>query len=67
MQMHRAKVIVRMVPAWGDRKVAGGAVGGAPPVKPMLVWAGSGLSSVLVRMLGLVQEVVVLVVGMEGL
>ena len=30
MQMPRAKAIVRTVPAWGYRKVAGGAAGRAP-------------------------------------
>jgi hypothetical protein len=33
MQMPRAKAIVRTVPAWGDRKVAGGTAGRAPPVR----------------------------------
>ena len=37
MQMPRAKAIVRTVPAWGDRKVAGGAAGRAPPVRPVRV------------------------------
>jgi hypothetical protein len=35
MQMPRAKAIVRTVPAWGDRKVAGGAAGRAPLVRPV--------------------------------
>jgi hypothetical protein len=35
MQMPRAKAIVRTVPAWGDRMVAGGAAGRAPPVRPV--------------------------------
>jgi hypothetical protein len=35
MQMPRAKAIVRTVPAWGDWKVADGAAGRAPPVRPM--------------------------------
>jgi hypothetical protein len=35
MQMPRAKAIVRTVPAWGDRKVVGGAAGLAPPVRPV--------------------------------
>jgi hypothetical protein len=33
MQMPRAKAIVRTVPAWGDRKVAGGAAGRATPIR----------------------------------
>jgi hypothetical protein len=33
--MPRAKAVVRTVPAWGDRKVAGGAVGRATPVRPV--------------------------------
>jgi hypothetical protein len=59
--MPRAKAIVRMVPAWGDRKVAGGAAGRPPLVRPVrvtgqtvLVWANISSVSVLVRMLGLV-------------
>jgi hypothetical protein len=35
MQMPRAKTIVRTTPAWGDRKVAGGAAGQASPVRPV--------------------------------
>jgi hypothetical protein len=35
VQMPRAKAIVRTVPAWGDRKVAGGAAGRATPVRPV--------------------------------
>jgi hypothetical protein len=35
MQMPRAKAIVRTVQAWGDRKVVGGVVGRATPVKPV--------------------------------
>jgi hypothetical protein len=52
---------VRTVPAWGDRKVAGGAAGRPPLVRPVrvtgqtvLVWANISSVSVLVRMLGLV-------------
>jgi hypothetical protein len=33
VQMPRAEVIVRTVPAWGDRKVASGATGRATPVR----------------------------------
>jgi hypothetical protein len=62
MQMPKANAIVRTIPAWGDRKVASGAAGQAPPVRPVLVWTDSGLVFVLVRMLCLV-----LVVGMESL
>jgi hypothetical protein len=54
-----------MVPAWGDRKVAGGATGRATPVKPVQVWTDSKLVFVVVRMLILVQVVVVLVVGLQ--
>jgi hypothetical protein len=35
MQMPSAKAIVRTVPAWGDRKVAGGVVGRSTPVRPV--------------------------------
>jgi hypothetical protein len=35
VQMPRAKAIVRMVPAWGERKAAGGAIGQATPVRPV--------------------------------
>jgi hypothetical protein len=37
MQMPRAKVIVRMVPAWGEKNVVGGATGRATPVRPVQV------------------------------
>jgi hypothetical protein len=37
MQIPRAKAIVRTVPAWGDWKVASGAVGQATPVRPVHV------------------------------
>jgi hypothetical protein len=37
MQMPRAKAIVRTVPAWGERKLSSGAVGGARPVRPVQV------------------------------
>jgi hypothetical protein len=33
VQMPRAKVIVKSVPAWGDRKAAGGGAGPATPVR----------------------------------
>jgi hypothetical protein len=35
VQMPRAKVSVRIVPAWGERKDVGGAAGRAPPVRPV--------------------------------
>jgi hypothetical protein len=54
-----------MVPAWGDRKVAGGAASRATPVKPVQVWTNSELVFVVVRMLILVLVVVVLVVGLQ--
>jgi hypothetical protein len=74
VQMPRAKVSVRTVPAWGERKVAGGVAGGVKPVRLVLkpirpVWSqqGTSLVFVLVRSLGLLQEVVLLVVGLESL
>jgi hypothetical protein len=35
VQMPRAKASVRTVPAWGERKVVGGAAGRATPVRPV--------------------------------
>jgi hypothetical protein len=35
VQMPRAKVSVRTVPAWGERKAVGGATGRATPVRPV--------------------------------
>jgi hypothetical protein len=35
VQMPRAKASVRTVPAWGERKVAGGVAGRATPVRPV--------------------------------
>jgi hypothetical protein len=74
VQMSRAKAIVRMVPAWGDRKVASGAAGRATPARlvhytsrPVQVWTDKVLVSVLMRRLGFVRVVVVLVVGMGSL
>jgi hypothetical protein len=52
--MPRAKAIVRMVPAWRERKVASGATGRATPVRPVQVWANRGLDFMPVRRLGLV-------------
>jgi hypothetical protein len=37
VQMPRAKASVRIVPAWGERKAAGGVAGGVKPVRP--VWS----------------------------
>jgi hypothetical protein len=36
LQMPRAKVSVRTVPAWGERKGAGGVAGGVKQVRPVL-------------------------------
>jgi hypothetical protein len=36
VQMPRAKVSVRTITAWGERKAAGGAAGGVKPVRPVL-------------------------------
>jgi hypothetical protein len=65
--MPRAKVSVRTVPAWGERKAAGGAAGRGTPVRLVQVWADKGLVFVPVVSIGLVLEVVVLVVGLESL
>jgi hypothetical protein len=35
VQMPRAKASVRTVPAWGERKAAGGVAGRATPVRPV--------------------------------
>jgi hypothetical protein len=35
VQMPRAKVTVRTVPAWGERKAVGGAAGRATSVRPV--------------------------------
>jgi hypothetical protein len=74
VQMPRAKVIVRTVLAWGDRKAAGGAAGRPTPVRPVRhtgqTGAGlgrQGLVFVPMKSLGLVQKLVVLVVGLESL
>jgi hypothetical protein len=74
VQMPRAKVSVRTVPAWGEQKAVGSAAGGVKPVRPVLkpvrqVWGlqGASLVFVLVRSLDLSQVVVVLVVGLESL
>jgi uncharacterized protein (DUF983 family) len=65
--MPKAKASVRTVPAWGEQKVAKGVAGGVNPVRP--VWRQQGVSLVfmLVMSLDLLQEVVVLVVGLESL
>jgi hypothetical protein len=60
-------VSVRTVPAWGERKAAGGATSRATPVRPVQVWTDNTLGFVLVQMLSLVLEVVVLVVGLGSL
>jgi hypothetical protein len=74
VQMPRSKASVRTVPAWGERKVVGGAVGQATPVRPVrgtgqtgAGLAGSSSGFVPVQVRGLVLEVVVLVVGLESL
>jgi hypothetical protein len=67
VQLPRAKASVRTVPAWGERKAVGGAAGWATPVRPVQACTGRSLGFVLVQMLSLVQEVVVLVVGLESL
>jgi hypothetical protein len=41
VQMPRAKVSVRTVPAWGERMSAGGVAGGVKPVRPVLDWTDS--------------------------
>jgi hypothetical protein len=45
VQMPRAKASVRTVPTWGERKVVGGAVGRATPVRPVrhICQTGAGL------------------------
>jgi hypothetical protein len=72
--MPRAKASVKTVPAWGERKAAGGVAGRVKLIRPVLklvrpVWSqqGASLVFVLMRSLGLFQEVVVLVVGLESL
>jgi hypothetical protein len=63
VQMPKAKASVRTVPAWGERKAAGGVAGGVRFGVCMV----ASLVFVLVRSLGLSQVVVVLVVGLESL
>jgi hypothetical protein len=58
VHMPRAKAIVRMVPAWRERKVVSGAAGRATPVRLVQVWADKGLAFMPVRRLDLVQVVV---------
>jgi hypothetical protein len=67
VQMPRAKASVRTVPTWGERKAVGGTTGRATPAKPVQAWTGSSSGFVLVQVRGLFLEVVVLVVGLEGL
>jgi hypothetical protein len=64
VQMPRAKASVRTVPAWGERKAAGGAAGWAVPLRPVQAWTGSSSGFVLVQVRGLFLEVAVLVVGL---
>jgi hypothetical protein len=65
--MPRAKVSVRTVPAWGERKAVGGAAGRATPVRLVQAWTGNSSVFVLVQVRGLFLEFVVLVVGLESL
>jgi hypothetical protein len=67
VQMPKAKTSVRTVPAWGEQKVAGGVAGREKPVRPVWRQEGANLFFVLVMSLGSLQEVVVLVVGLESL
>jgi hypothetical protein len=67
VQMPRAKVSVRTVWAWGERKAVGGAAVQATPVRPVQAWTGSSLGFVLVQVRGLFLEVVVPVEGLESL
>jgi hypothetical protein len=51
VQIPRAKVSVRTVPAWGERKAARGVAGGVKPVRPVWkpvrpVWRQQGVSLV---------------------
>jgi hypothetical protein len=66
VQMPRAKASARTVPAWGERKAAGGAAGWATPVRHVQAWTDRILGFVIVQVLGLVLEVVVVVVGLES-
>jgi hypothetical protein len=75
VQMPRAKVSVRTVLAWGERKAVGGAAGLATPVRPVrgTGQTGAGLDKqqfgfrARTKVQGLVLEVVILVVGLESL
>jgi hypothetical protein len=74
VQMPRAKESVRTVSAWGSERLQEVLLAGlhwsdrcATPVTPVQVWADRGLVFVPVMSLGLVQEVVVLVVGLKSL
>jgi hypothetical protein len=40
VQMPRDKASVRIIPAWGERKAAGGVAGGVKPVRP--IWSHKG-------------------------
>jgi hypothetical protein len=76
MPLPRGKAVVRTVPAWGEKSAFGGMdpAGGVKPVRPICKLTdrfggskGTSLVFVLVMSLGLLQEVVVLVVGLESL
>jgi hypothetical protein len=76
MPLPKGKGFVRKVLAWGEKSAmeGRGPAGGVKPVRPVLkpvrpVWRqqGTSLVFVLVMSLGLLQEVVVLVVGLESL
>jgi hypothetical protein len=64
MHMPRDKAIVRTIPAWGDRRVQGGAASRAPLVRPVQTWALASVVFKVVEVLGSVLLVVVQVVGM---
>jgi hypothetical protein len=67
VQMPKAKGSVRIVLAWGERKVTGGVAGGEKPARPVWRQQGASLVFMLVTSLSLLQEIVVLVVGLETL
>jgi hypothetical protein len=49
VQMPRAKVSVKTIPAWGERKAVEGATGRATPVRPVQAWTGSSSGFMLVQ------------------
>jgi hypothetical protein len=76
MSLPKGKGFVCKVPAWGENSVVGGrgSTGGVKLVRPVLksvrpVWRqqGTSLVFVLVMSLSLLEEVVVLVAGLESL